>query len=344
MAGKSKYSVADLERDLRKREPALVYVIEGEETLLATQATQSILDAVLPREARDFNLGQFSGDDETGRKFLAEAHSYPFLTERRVVILRRFDKLKLDEREEDEFLSYLKEPAATTVLVIVATKLDRRTTLAKELDKRARVVSAELHESELPNWVRGRFVARGVAASDEATRLLIDLAGPGLLDLGNEIDKLLARYADAKRIEASHVESTVDRHRLESAFAMADAFRPDNAAGFMKILARILETEGDDELFRLMGLMAWKVNLLLRIRLMLDRGVSAAGQIAEAIKRNPWQVEQTLPQARAFSRAQLLLWQHNLQRADVQMKSVSLSKRWVLERALLNSFMGREMA
>jgi DNA polymerase-3 subunit delta len=254
VAGKGKYSIGDLERDLRKQTVAPVYVVEGEEALLATQATQAIVDAVLPAAARDFNLGVFSGDDETGRKFLAEARSFPFLTEKRVVILRRFDRIKLDEREENEFLDYLKSPAATTVLVLVTPKLDRRTTLAKELDKRARVVGADaLNDAELPDWVQARFAARGSAVSNDACRLRIDLAGPGLLDLGNEIDKLLARYSEVKKIEPTHVESTVDRNRPNRR-RQCRRFRPDNAA-FMKISPGF-STEPEDEIFKPRRLMA----------------------------------------------------------------------------------------
>jgi DNA polymerase-3 subunit delta len=344
LPGKSKISVEELRRNLRKKVLAPVYVLEGEESLLASEATTAILDAALPPAGRDFNLGTFSGDDDNGRQFLAQARSFPFLAERRVVLVRRFDKLLLKDREEDEFLAYLKDPAATTVLVLVAAKLDRRTTLAKAVERHAQLVACEFPEAELPGWVKARFAARQVAVTEGAIHLLVELAGPGLLDLSNEVDKVLARYPEAKRIEESHVEATVDRHRLESVFATKRVFRPDNVTEFMQTVDRILESGSEGEVFGLLGFMAWQVNLLLRIRLMLDRGTSRAGDIAARLKKNPWQVEQTIPQARQFTQAQLRLWQRNLQRAELQMKSQSLPERWLFERALLHSFLGRELA
>jgi len=324
---------------------APVYLVEGEEPLLAGEAVQAIVDALLPAEGRDFNLSSFSGDDETGRDFLAQARSYPFLAEKRVVVVRRFDKLSLRDRDEAAFFEYLREPAPTTVLVLVATRIDRRTSVAKALDRAVKNVSAEsLREAALPGWVRARFEARGLAVSEDATKTLVELAGPSLLDLANEIEKLRARYPQATRIEVAQVESTAGHYRAEEIWAIHRAFRPDDPAGFLGALARVLETESDDGMIRVAAVLARHVNDLLRVRLMLDRGTERAGAIAERLRKNPWVVEQLLPQARAWSGKQLRLWVRNLQHADMQMKSVRLPQRFVFERALLNSFMGQELA
>ena len=341
-SGRGGYGVEELRRDLRQKAPAPVYVIEGEEALLAAEAAQIVLDAALPAAGRDFNYGVFSGDDETGRQFLAQARSFPSLADRRVVLVRRFEKLALRDRDETAFLEYLRRPVPTTVLILVASKLDRRTSLAKELDRRARVVKVDtLDDSELPGWVKRRFESRQAQPTEAACRLLVELAGPGLLDLGNEIDKILARYPEARRIEPTHVESTVGRHRAEEVFALNRAFRPGNLSGFMQVFGRVLATE--DEMVRLLALLQRHVNDLLRIRTLLDRGMTGWGPIAERLKKNPYAVQQSMDQAKAFSRAELLLWLRNLQRADVQLKSVKLPPRWVLERALLNSFLGQDL-
>jgi DNA polymerase-3 subunit delta len=333
----------ELRRELKRSAPQPVYVVEGEEALLASDAVQCIVDAALPAAGRDFNLNHFSGDDEAGRDFLALARTYPFLAERRVVVLRRFDKLKFGQpRDEAAFLEYLRQPSEQTVLVLVASRLDRRTSVARELEKSARLVSAApLSGSALPSWVRQRFAARGFQVSESTCRRLIDLTGPSLLDLGNEIDKVVARYAGTKSVGEAEIDATVGQHRAEEVWAINRAFRPDDPAGFLQAMARVLES--DDELVRLAAVLARHVNDLLRVRLLLDRGVTSPYQVAGKLRKPPWMVEQQLAQARPFSRAQLVLWLRNLQRADVQMKSVKLPQRWVLERALLNSFMGQEL-
>jgi DNA polymerase-3 subunit delta len=342
VAGSAGYGLDALRRDLTKKGPSPVYVVEGEETVLAAEAVGAILDAALPRSGRDFNLGTFSGDDETGKQFLAQARSFPFLGERRVVIVRRFEKLALRDRDETAFLDYLQDPTPTTVLVLVAASLDRRTTVAKALDRRARIVKvASPKDPELAGWVRQRLAARGVQAGEAATARLVELAGPSLLDLGNEIEKVLARYPETKRIDVAQVDATVGLHRAEEAYAINRAFAPDDPAGFLRVLARLLETE--DELLRLVALLQRQVNDLLRVRVLLDRGMRE-GDVVARLHMNPYRVGQLLPQARAFTRQQLVLWARNLQRAEVQMKSLRLPPRWTFERALVTSFLGRELA
>src|SRR5262245_26871939 len=343
MAARDDASIEALRRDLQKRPPTPLVLVEGEEPLLADEAVQVLVDAALPAAGRDFNLSLYSGDDETAREFLAQARSYPFMGERRVVVVRRFDKLALRDRDEAAFMEYLKAPAPTTVLVLVATKLDRRTTVAKALDRAARAVSAApLPEVALPAWVRQRLTARGLAVDEPGCRRLVELAGPALLDLANEIDKLRARYPQATTVGAEQVDATVGTHRAEEVWAVNRAFRPDDPGGFLRVLSRVLAVGADDDAIRVGAVLARHVNDLLRVRLLLDRGTSRGGAIAERLRKNPWQVEQLLPQARAWSGAQLRLCLRNLQRADVQMKSLGLPRSWILERALLNSFLGRE--
>jgi DNA polymerase-3 subunit delta len=338
-------SVDALRRDLGRRAPAPVYLVEGDEALLADEAVQAIVAAALPPAGRDFNLGLFSGDDESARSFLAQARSYPFLAERRVVVVRRFERLALRDRDEAALLEYLQEPAPTTVLVLVTARLDRRTSIAKAVDRAAHVVRAvPPAERELPGWVRQRLAARHLEIDAAACQRLVELAGPGLLDLANEIDKIWVRYPQSKRIDVAQVEATVGTRRVEEVWAVNRAFRPDDVGGFLRALSRVLEAGGDDEAVRIGAVLARHVNDLLRVRLLLDRGTSAGGAIAARLRKNPWQIEQILPQARAWSGDQLRLCLHNLHRADLQMKSWHLPRTWILQRALVHSFLGREMA
>ncbi len=111
--------------------------------------------------------------------------------------------------------------------------------------------------------------------------------------------------------------------------------------GFMQALARVLEA--DDQPIRVTALMARQVNQLLRLKLLQDRG-ARSGDLARQLGVPPFVVQDLSAQATTFTRQQLVLWLRNLQRADVQMKSVRLPQRWVLERALMNSFLGQELA
>ncbi len=331
-----------MRRDAQAGKWAPVYAVVGSEALLAEEAVD-ILASCVPAEGRDFNANVYSGDDESARGFLAQARSFPFMAERRLVVVRRFDKMSFREpRAEAALTEYLDAPSSTTVLVLVADKLDKRLKVTQAILKHARVVAVDgLPERTLPDWVRGRFRMHGLDAEPRACMHLVQLVGDSLLDLRNEVDKVAARYTGAKKITVDEVNETVGHYRQEEVWAINRAFRADNMTGFMQALARVLEA--DDQPIRVTALMARQVNNLLRVKLLLDRG-TRRGDLARQLGLPPFAVQDLESQATTFSRAQLVLWMRNLQRADVQMKSVRLPQRWVLERALMNSFLGQELA
>lgn len=343
-AGKAS-GVDALRRVLEKGKPEPVYALLGGDPLLETEALEALVEASLPPATRDFNLSLHSGDEESPAGFLTRARSYPFMADRRVVVVRRFDemckKAVRDERAEIEMIEYLEQPAPSTVLVLVAAKLDRRTRISQVVERNARVVKVEgIPDSALPEWVRSRFAAHGLGATPQTCALLIQLVGDSLLDLRNEIDKVALRYAGAGDVGAEQIAATVGTYRQEVVWAINSALGPKNMAAFLQVFSRVLDQE--DEPIRITAVLARQVSNLLRVKLAQERGVRGDG-LARRLGLPPFVVGDLARQAAGFTRAQLVLWLRNLRQADVQMKSLRLPQRWVLERALFNSFLGEEV-
>ena len=80
-------------------------------------------------------------------------------------------------------------------------KLDERKKITKELKRNAVLVEAKkLGDHELKAWVKERVAAYSVQIDEQATELLLELAGTNLMMLTNELDKM-ALYVEAdKRI------------------------------------------------------------------------------------------------------------------------------------------------
>jgi len=340
-ARKKNYDLEALRRDAKSGSWQPLYYVSGSESLLAEEAVSIIVAAAIPADMRDFNLDVFSGDDEAARQFLAQAQSFPFMAERRVVVVRRIEKMNFDLRAETAFLEYLAKPVPSTILVLVG-KLDRRKKLTQAIEKQACTVDVgELPDRALPGWVRDRFKERGMQTSEAASTQLVQLVGSNLLDLRNEVDKVVARFGDQKNIGEAEIVDTVGSYRQEEIWAISRAFRQDNMAGFLAALSRVLDV--DDEPIRVAAVLANRVNSLLRIKLIQAKGVRSSNEVSRRAKIPPFLLDEQLRQAQTFSSRQLGLWLRNLQSADVQMKSVRLPQRFVLERALVNSFLEQEM-
>jgi DNA polymerase III subunit delta len=88
-------SLSDLQsflEELRSPDIKPVYAFFGEETFFLDRLQDAAI-AVIPEEARDFNLDVLYGDEVKVDKVITMCRSYPMMAERRAVIVRDFMKM-----------------------------------------------------------------------------------------------------------------------------------------------------------------------------------------------------------------------------------------------------------
>ena len=129
MAGRAK---KDLDQSLKKRQIEPFYFLYGAEVYLRDQAVREITEAALQGTLlREFNDSSFNLFSDDVRNAVATAEQLPMMSERRVVRLRNFARLR--EADEEVLLSYLERPVETSVLIFVGDDIDKRKKLGKKL-------------------------------------------------------------------------------------------------------------------------------------------------------------------------------------------------------------------
>src|SRR5215510_4492816 len=125
-------TLKDLNQALRKGQLEPVYFLYGPESFLRDQAAHSIADEAL-RETllREFNESSFSLATDDVRDAIAIAEQLPMMSDRRVVHLRNFHKLR--DTDEEILVNYLDRPVVTSVVIFNAAEIDKRKKLAKAL-------------------------------------------------------------------------------------------------------------------------------------------------------------------------------------------------------------------
>jgi DNA polymerase-3 subunit delta len=117
-------SRTDLERSLRAGVQPL-YLLLGTETYLRTVAAQEIIETALKGSLlREFNDSRFSLLSDATQTAIAAAEQLPMMSDRRVVLVRDFAKLR--EADEEILIRYLDRPSPSTVLIFIADELDKR--------------------------------------------------------------------------------------------------------------------------------------------------------------------------------------------------------------------------
>ena len=250
----------------------LIYVIAGKEDSLVGARCGELLDKLLDPSQRVTALLDAQGDAVSASEVLDELRTAPFLTDKRVVLLRGADDFVSRNRPLLE--KYFDHPCPTGRLLLTVKNWDSRTKLAKKLPKVGKLIAiTEPKRWELPQrLMKYASDAYDKRLSRDAAELLVELTGDDLTRLYSEIDKL-ALFADAEKvITAGHIESLVGHNRLFNAFSVIDAMIAGNAGGAVERLRGMFAGDKSAE-YTVVGAFAFHFRRLFNAKALLEKGL-----------------------------------------------------------------------
>jgi DNA polymerase III subunit delta len=262
-------SRTELERSLRES-PQPLYLLLGTERFLRDTAARSITEAGLRGTLlRDFNESSFNLQRDSVQSALAAAEQLPMMSERRVVRIRDFGRLR--ESDEESLIRYLNNPAPQTVMIFIADDLDKRKKATKSLLDNCVVVDfPHLKDAEAKAWARTRLKELNTTADDAVLSEIINLVGTDVQTLFNEIDKLASAVADSGRITSEVIEELIGRSRELSNFELGDHLLAHNRKRALETLHRLLDDGAEPVM--LIGLIAGNYHRLALAKALLAKG------------------------------------------------------------------------
>jgi len=262
-------SRTELDRSLRE-ELRPLYLLLGAEIYLRRIAGQAITEAALSQTLlRDYNEHSFSLLSDPVRSAIAAAEQLPMMSDKVVVRIRDFAKLR--EADEDVLIHYLNNPSPSTVMIFTADELDKRKKSSKVLLEVCTVVDfPPLKDAEAKAWVKTRLKELKITADDQVLSELIRLVGTDVQTLFNEVDKLASAAAGTGRITPELVDELIGRTRELSNFELGDHLLAGNRKRALETLHRLLEDGAEPVM--LVGLIAGNYHRLALGKHLLSRG------------------------------------------------------------------------
>ena len=335
---------------LKKGGPKPIYFLYGPEVFIKKEFVSEIIRTALPAENRAFNLDVLQGDEFDADLFNDRMSTFPLFNERRVLIVKRFEKLST--KQKDEAIKQLDNAPQSIVFVVETDQEKLDTVRMKNMNKAADAHGGahkfqELSDGETIEWVRSRLHKEGLAIDPEALDMLVEAVGTRLIDLVNEIDKIvLAADADTP-VSPEIVSAVVGRYRSENLFAFLDHLGERQAARVLRRMNRVLD--GGEEPVFVLAMLLRRVLLLLQIKTLIEdegprlrNSKAMAGRLAGLV--SPFFAGRLMEQAGRFETAELSTYLVNLRWADQQLKSTANAPRSLLETALLASAGRKKLA
>lgn len=253
---------------------SLIYLYLGEEKY----RINSKIDVIV-RESGvdDYNLTTYDLDDEFLSDAIQDALMPPFLTEKKVVILKNPKFLGSEKSLTDEearlFIKYITRPMESTILIINASniKLDERKEVVKKLKAHADISeNKELSEIELIGWLKRQCALNNVDIKDDAIKHFYQVAGKNLFNAKNEIDKLICYVGPNGVITTDIINKVVVKEIQNDVFALSNSIIEQNKSKIINLYRDLIKL-GNDVNY-LFSLVSKSMREILLVNLMLQKG------------------------------------------------------------------------
>ncbi len=314
-------SVADLK---------LVYLIHGPEPVLLDRALARLRARFADLGDLDFSSDTFDGDNADVDDVIAAANTFPFDSERRLVVVRNTDKLPAAALER--LAAYAADPAPFTTLVLVAAKVNKGSKLYKAVDKSGQVAEYKAERRDYPAYVAEMFSARGRRVDRGGVDALLEAVGNDLRRLEIEVDKAVAYAGDRQTLSRADIVDVLSTSAATSLYDFLDALASRDATEALSLLRDLID-EGET-IYALHAMSVRRMRELIAAQTLARRGTPSAAALASALGRQEWQVRRIPQYAKRFAVGEPAALLGAAAATEAEMKTSRDSRlafeRWVL--------------
>lgn len=324
-------TLSDLQRALDAGKIPPLLLLHGEETYLLERALKQVIDAVIPADARDFNLNVVPGRDVKGPQIIDLIRTFPVFARHRLVLIRDIHQTPAAELEV--LVPYLSRPLPETVFVVTGDKIDLRRKFFSEFKKHGELIEfKKLFDNQFPAAVRDLARELKITLTEDALALFCRRVTVSLQEASVELGKLSLYLGERHLADVADVDAVISSTRQETIFALNDAIGDRQGVKAVQLCSEIL-ADGTAGLV-VLSMLTRHLRNLYRLH-ELQRQNAPRGELAKAVGVNPYFLDGLLRQAQKYSPEQMPAVFTVLLETDLALKSSGAHPEALLEQAVL---------
>jgi DNA polymerase-3 subunit delta len=256
--------------ELKKEILRPVYYLCGEENYRKKLAIGKIRQIINPDE---FNFISTSSEESSISEILTNLNTPPVFSDKRLVILHQADKIKTDDKKA--IIEYIKNPLETTCVIFESIQRKKTDSLLNACrDYGVKIVFYQMSEAQVTSWLKKYIAEKNFAITDDALKVLLDLAGTDLAILTSELDKIFIYTADAQKKEITYetVLNSIGFSKEENPFEISSYLLNKDIKNAIKCIEKLLNA-GQEPMF-LLSLMTNTLTKVLKVKRMTRKGLS----------------------------------------------------------------------
>lgn len=311
-----------------------VYLLKGNDDILRGEALTRLLDDLVAGGDRSLLVDEFDLDATTLGAAVDAAQTVPFLTDRRIVVVRRFGRFSKGE-EVAPVIDYLASPLDSSVVVLVwekavkpldsgapvAAKPAIPPTLTKAITAAGGEVIDPSPSGKLGAWVPAQLAEAGLDVDQRAVRLIVESLGEDASGIVELTTRLKGAFPPGVRLGVEQVEPLLGPSGGVAPWDLTDAIDRGDASGAISQLHRMMSGGGRHPL----AIMATIQSHYLRMLRLDGSGVRGEKEAAAhlGLKGSTFPARKALNQGSKLGTERLRRSMSLIARADVDLRGAS---------------------
>ena len=320
------------------KSPKTFYILHGDDDFSLEQEVSN-LRARMGDDNGDLNTSEFEGSATSAAEILGAVTSYPFLSDKRLVIVKgmigwitRKGAGETGKKAVELLATALPTLPEWARLVFIERQTlpdsNKLVKLAKELENGYEKAFTAPKDST--GWILRRAKdAYNAEIQPPAAAALASVIGNDLRRADNELVKLISYVDGARAITEADVSLLTPYVAEAEIFKMVDALAEGRGGAALAMMHRLL-MEKDNDPFKIYGMIVRQFRLLLTAKEFLVNG-GMPNQMGDELHMNPFVAKKMTQQARAFTLSQLEQVYRALLDNDIRMKTGRIEPKLALD-------------
>lgn len=220
-----------LHKSVRAGQILPLYFLYGEEAHLMQTVVDLLLKKVVVPGLEGFNLQQFDGTQMDFNQFQTAYEALPMMAEYKCVTVKDWNLEKLSKNDLEALTALLSDPNPNTVLILFSPSLSLDVKKSTKLKKICDIIGKNgaicnfgwKEKQSLKKMLSDRCARRNISISPTVCEKIIEVCGPSLSVLSNELDKLIFYVGENGEITKETVSLLCTESVQNTAFDLSNA-------------------------------------------------------------------------------------------------------------------------
>lgn len=320
-----------LAQDMKEQSFKSVYLLYGEETFLKNSYKNQLKASITQGDTVNFN--QFDGKGIDVRELISLSDTMPFFAEKRLILIEDSGFFK---SPAEELFTYLPQVPETTCMIFVESEVDKRSKMFKKVKEVGYTCEMERQNlNQLAKWAGTILGREGKKITGNTMELFLHKTGDDMENIKMELEKLISYTLGREVIEVDDVETICTERVTNKIFDMVSAIVNRQTRKAMDLYEDLLTLK--EPPMRILFLIARQFNQLLQVKELMGKGLDKTG-IATKLKIPPFAAGKLMPQARTFSKEDILSYVNLCVDAEEAVKTGRLGDRMAVELLITSKY------